>query len=104
MSGLVFGAIAPHGHLAIPEACSPEERGLGVKTQEAMQELERRFAAARPDVVIVCTPHNVHVEGAMAIVMAGNLTGSLSDWTKEPIALRCRTDRDLARAAIDTIN
>ncbi len=55
MSGIVFGAIAPHGHLAIPEACSPEERGLGVKTQEAMQELERRFAAARPDVVIVCT-------------------------------------------------
>lgn len=104
MSGIVFGAIAPHGHLAIPEACSPEERGLGVKTQEAMQELERRFAAARPDVVIVCTPHNVHVEGAMAIVMAGNLTGSLSDWTKEPIALRCKTDRDLARAALNAIN
>lgn len=104
MSGLVFGAIAPHGHLAIPEACSPEERGLGVATQEAMAELGRRFDAARPDVVIVCTPHNVHVEGAMAIIMAGTVAGSLSEWTKERIELRCKTDRAFGRAALDALN
>ncbi|MGI8854379.1 MAG: extradiol ring-cleavage dioxygenase [Thermomicrobiales bacterium] len=104
MSGLVFAAIAPHGSLAIPEACAPEERGLATKTQEAMAELGRRFAAARPDATIIFTPHNVHVEGAMAVVTAGTLAGSLSDWTKEKIELRCPTDRDLARAAIDALN
>jgi aromatic ring-opening dioxygenase LigB subunit len=104
MSGLVFAAIAPHGSMAIPEACSPEERGLATKTQEAMAELGRRFAAARPDATIIFTPHNVHVEGAMAVVTAGTLAGSLSDWTKETIELRCPTDRDLARAAIDALN
>jgi aromatic ring-opening dioxygenase LigB subunit len=104
MSGLVFAAIAPHGSLAIPEACSPEERGLATKTQGAMAELGRRFAAARPDATIIFTPHNVHVEGAMAVVTAGTLAGSLSDWTKEQVELRCPTDRDLARAAIDALN
>ena len=104
MSGLVFGAIAPHGHLAIPEACSPQERGLGTATQAAMAELGRRFDAARPDVTILITPHNVHVEGHFAVVAAGKLHGTLSEWTKEPIALDCVTDRDLARACIDALN
>ncbi len=104
MSGLVFAAIAPHGHLAIPEACPPKERALATATQGAMAELGRRFAAARPDTTIIFTPHNVHVEGAMAVVTAGTLAGSLSDWTEEQIELRCATDRTLARAAIDALN
>ncbi len=104
MSGLVFAAIAPHGSLAIPEACSDTERGLATATQGAMAELGRRFAAARPDATIIVTPHNVHVEGAMAVVTAGKLAGSLSDWTTEKIELRCPTDRALARAAIDALN
>jgi aromatic ring-opening dioxygenase LigB subunit len=104
MSGLVFAAIAPHGHLAIPEACSEEERGLGGETQRAMAELARRFEAARPDVSIILTPHNVHVEGAMAVVMAGRLAGTLSDWSKAGIELRCPTDREIGRAALDAIN
>jgi aromatic ring-opening dioxygenase LigB subunit len=69
-----------------------------------MAELGRRFAAARPDATIIVTPHNVHVEGAMAVVIAGKLAGSLSDWTDEKIELRCPTDRALARAAIDALN
>ncbi len=103
MSGIVFGAIAPHGHLAIPEACPPDERALATATQEAMVELGRRFVAARPEAVIICTPHNVHVEGAMAVVMAGTVQGSLSEWTKESIELRGPTDRALGRAALEAL-
>ena len=62
---LVFAAIAPHGGLAIEEACTPEERGLAATTQAGMEELGKRFAAARPDAVVVATPHNVHIPGAM---------------------------------------
>lgn len=104
MSGMVFGAIAPHGHLAIPEACSPQERGLATATQEAMAELGRRFDAARPDATILVTPHNVHVEGSFSIVMAGKLHGTLDEWSQEGLELDCTTDRDLARACIDGLN
>ena len=103
MSGLVFGAIAPHGHLAIPEACPAEERGLAMATQEAMAELGRRFAEAQPDATIIFTPHNVHVEGHMAVLVAGRLAGSLAEWTEATIELRCPVDRGLARAALNAL-
>jgi aromatic ring-opening dioxygenase LigB subunit len=51
---IVFGAIAPHGDPAFVE---------GSVTRNAFEELGRRLASAEPDVTIVVTPHNVHVEG-----------------------------------------
>lgn len=100
MSGLVFAAIAPHGSIAIDEACEPDERGLARKTQEAFAELGRRFDRARPDATIVLTPHNVHVEGSFAVVIAGHLHGSLSEWTSQPVELSGVVDRELAVASI----
>lgn len=104
MSGLVFGVIAPHGHHAIPEACPPQDQAASAATQGAMAELGRRFAAARPDVSIVLTPHNVHIEGHMAVIMAGTVSGDLSMWADQPFSLKVKTDRDLGRAAIDALN
>lgn len=104
MSGLVFAAIAPHGHHAIPEALPPEDRHLGQTTQASMQELGRQFAAAQPDVSIILTPHNVHIEQQMAVLMAGKLHGTLSDWTTAPISLDATTDRTLGRAILDGLN
>jgi aromatic ring-opening dioxygenase LigB subunit len=97
---LVFAAIAPHGSMAIDEACEPHEKGLAVATQEAFAELSRRFDEARPETTIVLTPHNVHVGGAFAVVVAARLQGSLSDWTTRPVELECAVDRELALAVI----
>jgi aromatic ring-opening dioxygenase LigB subunit len=55
-------------------------------------------------VSIILTPHNVHVEGMMAVIMAGKLRGNLSEWTQEPIALDATTDREFGRAALDALN
>jgi aromatic ring-opening dioxygenase LigB subunit len=100
VSGLVFGAIAPHGSIAIEEACEPDERGIARKTQEAFAELGRRFDRARPDATIVLTPHNVHVDGSFAVVIAGHLQGSLSEWTSQSVELSGVVDRELALASI----
>jgi aromatic ring-opening dioxygenase LigB subunit len=75
---LVFAAIAPHGGLAIAEACAPEERDLAAVTQAGMHELGRLFADARPEAVVVATPHNVHIAGTLGVVIAGRLAGSLA--------------------------
>jgi aromatic ring-opening dioxygenase LigB subunit len=61
-----------------------------------MAELERRFLAARPDSVIVLTPHSVHVEGAMAVVEAGRMAGGLAQWGAPQITLEAAVDRPLA--------
>src|SRR6266550_3719812 len=76
---LVFACIAPHGSIAIPEAKPKDRPTLANATTAGMQELGRRFVAARPDVSIVLTPHNIHIEGAMAVVDAAAVSGDLSD-------------------------
>jgi aromatic ring-opening dioxygenase LigB subunit len=96
--GLVFACIAPHGDLAIPEACPPGAEGLARGTQAGMAELARRFDASGPDVVVVLTPHGIHVEGHIAVVVAGSTAGALDGLPE--ISLDLRVDRDLALAIV----
>ena len=100
--GLVFAAIAPHGSMAIAEWCKPEERDLAATTRAAMEELGRRFAEASPDVTVVLTPHNIHVERSMAVVLAGTMSGTLEGGAA-PISMRVPVDRDLAVAITATV-
>lgn len=97
-SGLVFACIAPHGELAIPEACSPEDRDRAPATQAGMRELERRFAAADPEAVGVLTPHGIHVEGHVAVVVAGRASGALEE--APDVALDVPIDRHLGLAVL----
>jgi aromatic ring-opening dioxygenase LigB subunit len=99
---LVFACIAPHGSIAIPEAKPKDRPNLASATTMGMQELGRRFVAAEPDVSIVLTPHNVHVEGAMAVVDAAAVSGDLAQWGS-PISLRLPIDREIALAVRDAI-
>ena len=94
--GLVFACIAPHGGIAIAEACAPAEVDLAALTRRGMEELGRRFDEAAPEVVIVLTPHNIHVEGALAVIASGTLAGALDG--HPTVALRIPTDRGLAAA------
>jgi len=99
---LVFACIAPHGSIAIPEAKPKDRPTLANATTAGMQELGRRFAAAEPDVSIVLTPHNIHVEGAMAVIDAAAVSGDLAQWGS-PISLRIPVDRELALSVRDAI-
>ena len=73
---LVFACIAPHGDMDLEDTLRP-----------AMEELGRRFAAAEPEVAVVVTPHNVHVEGHFAVITAANV----GEW---------ETDREAAAALL----
>ncbi len=91
---LVFAAIAPHGSL--PEAPVPGAD----KTHEALEELGRRFEAAHPEATIVLTPHNVHVEGHFAVVLAGTLEGRLAELDAPEVELSCPVDLGLATQVV----
>ena len=92
---LVFAAIAPHGTLAVPDAPGADVPGSAT-TQAAMEELGRRFDSTRPEATIVLTPHNVHIDGHFAIVLAGTVAGSLADWDAPSVELECPVDLELA--------
>lgn len=76
MGGLVFGCIAPHGGLVIPELAGADGP-QAPKTRAAMEELGRRLAAARPETLVLVTPHGVRVDGAFSLLAAGRVAGRL---------------------------
>src|SRR5260370_36770570 len=99
--GLVFAAIAPHGGIAIAEAWSPDEREVAIRTREGMEELGRRFALAKPEVVVVATPHNVHISNALAVIVAARLKGRLNGVTP-PVELDVPSETELAWRVLES--
>lgn len=92
---LVFAAIAPHGTVelaGVPAAAVPGAEA----THAALDELGRRFSAAAPQVTLVLTPHNVHVAGHFAVVLAGMLSGTLAEFDAPEVELSCPVDLELA--------
>jgi aromatic ring-opening dioxygenase LigB subunit len=98
-----IGVIAPHGDLAIDEACDDTTRDLARETQRAMAAMAGRVAASNPDVVVVATPHNIHVAGRMAVLTASEAAGRLDEATN-PLELTCRLDRPLALSIETAMN
>ncbi len=88
---VVFAAIAPHGDPAFLD---------GSPTRLALEELGTRLEHASPDVTVVFTPHNVHVEGAFAVVTAATLAGSLDD---PAVELECPVDQALAARVLSEL-
>jgi len=99
---LVFAAIAPHGGLAIAEACTPDERSLALSTRAGLEELGRLFAAARPEAVVVATPHNVHIANALGVLVAGRIAGRLAG-APPSIALDVPAATDLSILVLEAL-
>jgi len=99
---LVFAAIAPHSGLAIAEACTPDERSLALSTRAGMEELGRLFAAARPEAVVVATPHNVHIANALGVLVAGRIAGRLAG-APPSIALDVPAATDLSILVLEAL-
>lgn len=73
---IVVGAMAPHGFPIIPELSEDAEGAL--TTRASMQQMQREFAAAKPDVVVIATPHGFRVNGFISIADCARGAGTLS--------------------------
>ena len=96
---LVFAAIAPHGTVEVPDVPAAAVPGAD-DTHAALNELGRRFDAAQPETTIVLTPHNVHVAGHFAVVLAGTLVGRLAEFEAPEVELSCTVDLELATESV----
>ena len=85
---ICFAAIAPHGGPVFDDSEGASRRG--------MEELGRRFAAARPEAAIVVTPHGIGVDGHFAVVRSARLEGDASEWTDEETTYEGAGDPALA--------
>src|SRR5437763_16683250 len=74
MTDLVFACIAPHGSMLIP-LLAGEDGQKALATRAAMEELGRRMAAARPETIVLVTPHGIRVDKTFSLLATGRVAG-----------------------------
>jgi aromatic ring-opening dioxygenase LigB subunit len=102
MGGIIVAAIAPHGGIAVAELCDEADLEVAARTRAGLEELGRRFETAAPDAIVVLTPHNVHVAGSMAVIVAGRLEGTVEE-DGRVIALTCPVDVDFSLSLLENL-
>jgi len=97
---LVYACIAPHGGEVIPELSSKSVLRMFEQTREAMRVLARRISEARPQTVIVASPHNLRLLSKIAVVTSENSSGTLKGSSNRSVALRARCDVEFAKTVV----
>lgn len=95
---LVFACIAPHGGELIPALA--KDLGRMERTRTAMQELGLRCARARPDTIVVLTPHGMVVEGTISLGETKAVAGVLGERPSARVEAAWETDLALARSIL----
>jgi aromatic ring-opening dioxygenase LigB subunit len=95
---LVYACIAPHGGEIVP-ALAGDKLSLFAPTRKAMRELSRRIGEARPDTVVIASPHNLRLPKHIGVVISENSTGRLAEGKRE-IRLKAKCDIELAHEVI----
>ncbi len=99
-TGVVLCVLAPHPPLLIPEI-GKGDIGAVKATQEAMGELACRVNQAKPDVVIVISPHAPLFRDAIAILVDDPLYGDFSAFGVPEAKYCFRNDPELISAIVD---
>ena len=103
MSGLVFACIAPHGSLIIPFL---GEKGAekALATRSAMEELGRRVAAAKPETIVLVTPHGHRIDNCFSLLNNKRVQGTLGpepESNGNSFTLSFQVDRELNDAILN---
>ena len=91
---LVYACIAPHGGEIIP-MLSGKESALYSPTTEGMRTLAVQMRDARPDTIVIASPHNLRLQKHIGVVVSEYSSGELPAGRKQ-IKLRARCDVALA--------
>lgn len=79
---LVYAAFCPHAPVLVPEIAKGEVKE-SEPTEEAMIKLAERFIKAKPDILIIASPHAPIFREEMGVCAAGNLVANFSGFGVE---------------------
>ena len=96
---LVYACIAPHGSEIVPELAGGKDRAF-MQTRKGMTELAKRVLDARPDTIVIASPHNVRLRRHIGVIATDNISGSVADEGGE-ISLSAKCDMRLAEKIVD---
>ncbi len=95
---LVYACIAPHGGEVIP-ALSGKKSVLYSPTTKGMRTLAAQMREARPDTIVIASPHNLRLQKHIGVVITEYSSGTLTEGRKQ-IKLRVRCDLELAKKIV----
>jgi len=100
---LVYACIAPHGSEAIEQLASKAAAKKFRKSRDGLRRLASDVGKARPDTIVIATPHNLRLQGKIAIVLSENSTGTLqaSPRNKKTISLKAKCDVKFAKELLE---
>jgi len=93
---IVYCCIAPHGGELIPSLAGRRDLKRFEQTRRGIRELARKVAEARPDTIVVSTPHNLRLFRRIGIVTSENSSGRLREGRRE-VSLSGKCDVQFAR-------
>lgn len=99
MGKLVYSCITPHGGEIIPELSGGNLERMA-KTREAMEIIRESMTRAKPDTIIVLTPHGARLKGQITIANSETMEGSFGENDRSYIMKRS-VDRNLATSIYD---
>ena len=96
---LVGAFIAPHGSEAIEQLAPKATVRKFRKTRDGLRRLAIEVGRAKPDTIVIATPHNLRLWGKIALVTAENSTGTLqaSPRSKNSVRVKAKCDVGFAK-------
>lgn len=97
---IVYACIAPHGGDIIPELAKNRETSeLFSKTRAGMLKLAAQMETAKPDTIVIASPHNLRLWKKIGIVFSENSSGHLvgDSKSKARISISVKCDTKFAR-------
>jgi len=94
---LEYACIMPHGGDIIPQLAARKTKHLFLKTRESMRKIARDIRQARPDTIVIASPHNLRLQDTIGIVTSENTTGQLNGPGRRKVSLSLKCDREFAQ-------
>ena len=99
----MYACIAPHGSETIEQLAPKAAANKFRKTRDGLRRLASDVGKARPDTIVIATPHNLRLWGKIAIVLSENSTGILqaSPRNKKTVSLKAKCDVKFAKQLLE---
>jgi aromatic ring-opening dioxygenase LigB subunit len=94
---LVYACILPHGGDIIPVLADRKTEHLFERTRESVRRIAADVRQARPDTIVIASPHNLRLQNNIAIVTAENSSGELKGAGGRKVSLKLKCDREFAQ-------
>ncbi len=90
---VVYACIAPHGGEIVPELTG-SRAGPFSPTTKGMRKLAAQLDQAKPETVVVASPHNLRLSKHLGVVLSENSSGKVTEGRRS-IGLKARCDLEL---------